>query len=212
MAFKVRIAQEGERQLIPEGTYKAVVYQLVEMGTQPSNFGPDKNRLSIGWEIPSLRMEIDGESKPRGFWQSYNLPEEGKGLHPKSNLRKMLIKWRGKDFTPKEMEGFDLKVLLGKSCIITIEHELSEYTNKMRDILLTIKQWPKNEKPLEPENELQYFSFQESMEIPANLPEWMRKAITDSYEYQQMLDDEKHDSIVESDMPDMPEASDDVPF
>jgi len=209
MAFKVRIAQEGERQLIPEGTYEAVVYQLVEMGTQPSSFGPDKNRLSIGWEIPSLRVEVDGKDMPRGFWQTYNLPEEGKGLHPKSNLRKMLVKWRGKDFTPKEMEGFDLKVLLGKPCIITIEHELSEYTNKMRDVLLTIKKWPQDKPALQPENELQYFSFQEKMDIPDNLPDWMRKAIMDSYEYQEMMNSTSQDVPI---APDTPDDFNDIPF
>ena len=44
--------------------------------------------------------------------------------------------------------------------------------------------WPKDKPMLEPENELLYFSFQEDMDIPDNLPDWMIKTIKSSYEWQ----------------------------
>jgi len=62
---------------------------------------------------------------------------------------------------------------------------------------------------LEAENEFQYFSFEDKMEIPENIPEWIRDKIMDSYEYRELTEDF---SGQDEEMPDLPEAGDDVPF
>ena len=186
MGLVIKMSDGKERELHPEGDHDALLYQLVELGTQPNNYGPDKRRLSIGWELPGLApFETDeGVKKPKCFWQGYNLPEEGRGLHPKSNLRKMLTKWRSREFSTEEMEGFELKTILGKACIIRIEHEVNDNTGKLYQKLMSVRKWPKDKEVPELQNELQFFSFQDDMDVPGNLPEWMRKAIMESYEYQ----------------------------
>ena len=207
MAFIVRMAEEGERELFPEGDWEALVYQLVEGGIQPNPFGEDKRRLFVGWEVPKLRIEIDGKDLPRAYWKTYNLPHEGRGLHVKSHLRIMLTQWRGRAFTPEEMKAFDLKIILGKSCIIRIEHETNYDTGKQYADLKKVMKWPKDKPMLEPENELLYFSFQEDMDIPDNLPDWMIKTIKSSYEWQH-----RQKELPPPDTSGLPLEEGDIPF
>ena len=210
MGLVIKMSDGKERELLPEGNHDAIVYQLVELGTQPNNYGPDKRVLSIGWELPGLPPfeADDGTKKPKCYWQRYNLPDEGKGLHPKSNLRKMLVKWRSRDFTPEEMEGFELKTILGKPCIIRIEHEVSDTTGKLYQKLMSVRKWPKDKEVPKLQNELQFFSFQDDMDVPSNLPEWMRKAIMESYEYQHRGEEFEPPPYLD----DIPEDDFDVPF
>jgi hypothetical protein len=42
------------------------------------------------------------------------------------NLRPMLEAWRGRKFTPQELEGFDLERLLGVSCQLQLVHVLTD--------------------------------------------------------------------------------------
>jgi hypothetical protein len=44
-------------------------------------------------------------------------------LHEKASLRRDLESWRGRAFTDKELEGFDLENLLLKGCLINVIHE-----------------------------------------------------------------------------------------
>jgi hypothetical protein len=47
-------------------------------------------------------------------------------LNEKATLRKHLEAWRGKLFTPAELEGFDLENLLGANCQLQVIHNLSD--------------------------------------------------------------------------------------
>ena len=44
-------------------------------------------------------------------------------LHPKAGLRKFLESWRGRPFTAEELAGFDLKAVVGLTCLVGIVHE-----------------------------------------------------------------------------------------
>jgi hypothetical protein len=41
-------------------------------------------------------------------------------LNEKANLRADLASWRGRDFTPEEIRGFDLKNILGHWAMISV--------------------------------------------------------------------------------------------
>ena len=64
------------------------------------------------WELPGEEIEIEGEMKPRAISETYT-----NSLGEKANLRKMLENWRGRAFTQEEMDGFDLRNVLGLSLI-----------------------------------------------------------------------------------------------
>jgi hypothetical protein len=44
-------------------------------------------------------------------------------LHEKATLRRDLESWRGRAFTDKELEAFDLESLLSVGCLINVIHE-----------------------------------------------------------------------------------------
>lgn len=50
-----------------------------------------------------------------GFFYTASLSE-------KANLRKHLEAWRGKKFTPEELEGFSLTNILGAPCMLSVIH------------------------------------------------------------------------------------------
>ncbi len=112
-----------KRELIPAGNYIARCYQMIEIGTiNEIIMGTQKmlTKVRIGWELPTeLRVfdEAKGE-QPLVISKDYTL-----SLNEKSNLRKMLASWRGKDFTEAEAKCFDITVLVGIPCMLNIIHK-----------------------------------------------------------------------------------------
>lgn len=112
-----------KRELIPAGNYIARCYQMVHIGTVPEVYqgeSKEQNKVRIGWELPTelkVFKEEDGE-QPLVISKEFTL-----SLNEKSNLRKALASWRGKDFTEEEAKKFDVTVLLGKPCMLNIIHK-----------------------------------------------------------------------------------------
>jgi hypothetical protein len=103
---------------IEEGTYLGVCSMLVDLGMQYSDvYKKSSRKVLIGWEIPEETIEIDGEQRQRVLSKRYTA-----NLSEKSNLRKDLASWRGRDFTADELKAFDLKNIVGASCLITVIH------------------------------------------------------------------------------------------
>lgn len=105
--------------LLPEDTYLATCYLLADIGTQHSKnkgFKP-AHKVIIGWEVADEYVDIGGEQTPRTIYNIYTM-----SLNEKSKLRKDLIAWRGRDFTPEELKAFDLRNIVGVPCQIQIVH------------------------------------------------------------------------------------------
>jgi len=189
---------------IPEGFYHAICYSIHDLGTQfNEKFGKNSHKVLITWELPTERIEIekDGETKdlPRAISKRYTL-----SLHEKAILRKDLESWRGRSFTEKELDGFDLKNVLGANCAIQIIHNKKDdkvYAN-ISTIVPKIKEWEKKEA----ENPLKFFSFEENSSIPAGTPDWVADIIKLSNEWNALIPEEKYESS--SDIP----PYDDIPF
>lgn len=103
----------------PAGSYLARCIQLIDLGTVESNFEGKPTRarkVLIAWEI------LDDECR-RDDGQPFILSKRfTQSLHEKAALRKTLAAWRGRDFTPLELKGFDLKTVLGKDAFISVIH------------------------------------------------------------------------------------------
>jgi hypothetical protein len=104
---------------VPAGTHLARCYRIVDKGTQKGF--QDKYQPTV-----MLQFEIHGEDengkplvttdgRPLSISKSYNCT-----LAEKSNLRKDLQMWRGKEFTSAELRGFELKNVLGHWAMLTI--------------------------------------------------------------------------------------------
>jgi hypothetical protein len=101
--------------------YDAVCMGIVDLGFQSVEFKGDKKELPkvmLMFEFPNETIEIDGEIKPRQLSKLYTL-----SLHEKSNLRKHLNSWRKKEFTEEELDGFDLRKLIGVQCRVDVKHD-----------------------------------------------------------------------------------------
>jgi hypothetical protein len=103
-------------QEVKAGTYSARCIKVVDLGTQQQNFNGEiswKRQVLVIWEIPSELKE--GTTDPLTISKFYTL-----SLHEKSNLGIDLTSWRGRAFTEKEKQGFDITKLLGVPCMLNV--------------------------------------------------------------------------------------------
>jgi hypothetical protein len=101
----------------PEGLHQAVCVDVVDLGLVEGPWGA-KPTVEIRWEL-----DLTHEETGRPFLVSKRFTLT---LNEKGNLRPMLEAWRGRKFTPQELEGFDLERLLGVSCQLQLVHVLSD--------------------------------------------------------------------------------------
>lgn len=119
------IATEGNTtkwEPVEAGTHLARCVRMVHIGTVMESYGNEpakpKNKVFLTWEFPTMLIEGgEYDGKPRVISKEYTL-----SLHPKTTLCKHLVAWRGKSFSPKEAEAFDITKLLGVPCMITVVH------------------------------------------------------------------------------------------
>jgi hypothetical protein len=105
------------RELVPAGAYIARCYMMVHIGTviESINGTPKTmNKVRIGWELPGEMKD----GKPMTIARDYTL-----SMADNATLRKMLVSWRTKDFTPEEVRKFDVTKLLGVACTLNIIHK-----------------------------------------------------------------------------------------
>jgi len=171
--------KKQQRELIPEGIHKAICYGVVDVGTQPTNFGPKRN-IKIFWEFPDLRIDLDRDGKtvnlPKVINKSYNPV-----LHEKSNISIHLTSWRGKSFTEQEKDTFDFFSLVGRGCSLTIVHQKSKATGNLYEKIVSIVG---PAKVMEPENPPMKYAFEEhGKHIPDSVYDWLVDMIKESPEY-----------------------------
>jgi len=110
----------GNYILPPQGTHAGVCCAVIDLGTHyDERWKKRQHKVLIGWELDAEPVRDDG--LPHMVWNRYTV-----SLHEKAGLRKMLEAWRSRSFTPEELEGFDLKNIAGKGCLITLTHEEKE--------------------------------------------------------------------------------------
>ncbi len=103
----------------PPGSYLARCSRIIDLGTQATDYqGQTKSARKVLISFAVLDDEVrrdDGE--PYLLSKRYTA-----SLHEKAGLRKDLASWRGRDFTAEELQGFDLRDILGKSAFISVIH------------------------------------------------------------------------------------------
>jgi len=192
---------------VAEGVHNAVCYSVVDLGHHlDATFGKRNHNCLITWEIPGERIDIERDgvkmNLPRAISKTYTL-----SLNEKANLRKNLQTWRGRVFTEQELEGFDIKNVLGKSCMIQVIH--NKKGDKTYANVTAIMPLMKGTAPLVPENPLVFYSMSDHQDqIPEKVPEWVRDIIKTSDEWQLFKPAEESHSAHVDDVPD----NDDVPF
>ncbi len=205
----------------PPGSHIARCYLVVDLGTQAKKaFGGEgithERQVRIAFELPTEKMAgtFDPKSKGRAFSISQNFKQS---LHPKANLRKMLVGWRGRDFkTAEEVEAFDPRKLPGLPCRVNlVESESGEYVN-----IASVAPLGKAEKCPKQVNKSVYLSLEEEEfdpEVFKGLHDALREKIAKSPEYQKLMGGHTGDGPQEDPAGDEPpngggEGDPDCPF
>lgn len=168
---------------IPEDTYIAVCYGVIDLGMQYNErYGNSSNKVMLLWELPDLQEE--GQDLPRTFSQKYTA-----SLNSKSALRRDLAAWRGRDFTDRELEAFDLRNILGVPCLLQIIHK--ESNGRIYANLASITKLPKSMSAPRAQHELMSFDLDEDpIEDLAKVPKWIVDIIKESETFKARLDAE----------------------
>jgi len=135
MGLTVKAGSEGSFVPVPAGLHLARCYQIIDLGTQKSEYmGKTKYQPKV-----MFKFEVHGEDdqgnplvtskgEPMSISKNYTA-----SLSDMATLREDLKNWRGRDFTPEELRAFELKNVLGVFAMISVStaqgRDGKEYTN-----------------------------------------------------------------------------------
>lgn len=106
----------GDYELIPSGSYPAVLVGLIDLGTSDDEYNGkaiEKRSIALIWELPG---EIKTNGEPHIIARDFSAY-----FSPSSKIRLLIEGWRGKKF--EDGEPFSYEVLLGKECLLNIVHK-----------------------------------------------------------------------------------------
>ena len=149
---------------VPPGMYLARCYRIVDLGTQKSEYlGQIKNLPKVMLQFEVHSEDADGnplvtdKGEPMSISKNFTA-----SLAEKAVLRQELENWRSRAFTADELNGFQLKNVLGAWAMLSVVKEVgndgNEYTN-ISSINPVSSQIKKAGLP-EPHNELKIFDLE----------------------------------------------------
>ena len=190
MSLVAKESAGGSFTPVPPGMYLARCYRIVDLGTQKSEYlGTVKHlpKVMIQFEVHGEDEQgkplVTSKGEPMTISKNFTL-----SLAEKATLRKDLVSWRGRDFTRQELDGFELKNVLGAWAMINVSKTLGnnnkEYTN-----IANINPVPKQIKAAglpEAFNKNSIFSIEEAdMELFGTFSDGLKAKIMSSPEWQQ---------------------------
>lgn len=181
----------GDYTPVPAGTYVARCYSMIHIGTVEENImGESKwlNKVRISWELPTetkVFKEENGE-QPYVISKEFTL-----SMNEKANLRKFLEGWRGKGFTEDEAKAFDITVLLGKPCMLSVIHKTSKKGNIFAEIS-SCSALPKGLVCPDQINEMLELNYTDnwSNREYSKLPQFIKDKMSQSKEFKEMMNPE----------------------
>ena len=194
---------------IEAGTYPAICSAIIDIGMQYNKaFDKESHKVIIIFELPDETYEADGIIRSRTISGEYTL-----SLSDRSNLRKMLEAWRGKAFTPEELEGFDLEKVLGLPCLVTVINETNLNTGKTYSNIGSVSKVIKGMNVVGREEPFLFDLMADNMTaILPTLPEWIKNKIFESSTYKEVTGDRAAEIIKELAETAPVSGPDDLPF
>ena len=205
------IARQPEEKMnfepVSPGMHAARCYAVIDLGIQYSElWKKEQHRILISWETDEMMITADGEEKPKAISKEFVL-----SLHEKADLYKTLISWRGKQFSPEELKGFDMKNVLGAPCLLNIVENKKD--DRVYSNIGGITPLMKGQTPPPAVNEKIYFELTaETLGEMENLPEWVRKKIENSITYKELTEKKTEKKTIPQLEPLSEEELDDLPF
>jgi hypothetical protein len=189
-----------KKAIVPSGTHLARCYSMIHIGTVEWEYNGEQkftNKVRLTFELPNEMRDFSGEQKPMVISKEYTL-----SMHEKSNLRKDLEMWRGKQFTNKELAHFDLMLMLEEGCNLTVIHKTTKAGNEFATIG-GLSSLPKGIECPNQFNPTFIFNYGENFneEWLEDQPEWIQHQIKTTPEYSNKLNQQKFKSTTEDDLP-----------
>ena len=122
----------------PAGAWSSVCCDVVDLGILKVSYGgkeKEQHKVRLSWQIEEEMQD----GKPFLVSKRYTL-----SLHEKAALRKDLESWRGRAFTDEELKGFDLEVLIGVPCMLSVVQVKSPTTGDTYANIAAIMKLPKS--------------------------------------------------------------------
>jgi len=204
---------QGDFPITPEGTYVGRCFKIIDIGTQTQTgmYGTnEQHKVMISWELLDDDVKME-DGRPFAISQFYTV-----SLHEKATLRKDLEAWRGKKFTDEELEGFDLKNVLGVYCMLQVVHSSDGKYANMNSIM-----GYKGEKPAPVNPNVVFDIDNPDMKLFESFSDNMKAKIMAAPEWNKRLDpqptpatapQEQPKDVVIDDFGDEPVNLDDIPF
>lgn len=170
---------------VSEGMKSAVCVGIIDLGVHENEtFNTEQDLVRFIWEVDES-YEKDGKILNRMVSRDYT-----KSLNEKSNLYKMLVSWRGRDFV--DDENVDLSTLLGQPCLINISHRGKD--GKVFADVGTVTPLMKGQQPLGRTHDLTAFDIKydtaeekkATLDAFNELPEYIRNKIMKSVTWRAM--------------------------
>ena len=186
MGFKLTASSGGgDFEVVPAGNHPAVLVSIIDLGTHEETFNGKKkkqHKVHLTWELPDEK-KANGESHVIGR-------EYTQSLNEKAAMRAMIEAWFDKPL--KDNEVFDITVLLGRACMVSVlnEEKNGKTYSKIKSIGSIPKQMPKPKATIKPikfdieEDDLASFPTEEWLpwsygskliDLAKLSPEWQEK-------------------------------------
>lgn len=186
MSLTAKQPEQKEFEKVPEGSHIARCVGIIDVGTQiiewagKEKFSP---KVYLKWEIPSERIVFtDKEGKEQNLPMTIS-KKYTRSLSEKAKLRPDLESWRGKAFTAEELDGFDLKNVLGVPCMLSVVHETSKDGSKVYANVASVMKLPKGmEAPAQECESVVYDIDAHDQEVFDKLPKYYQELINQSQE------------------------------
>lgn len=194
--MSLTLPPKQEFEMAPQGTHIATCYQVIDLGSQISEFNGEKKihrKVRISWELSSELMK---DGRPFSVNKTYNLSS-----NDKSSLVIDINAWRGKPFTTEEFGSFDLTKLLGKSCMLQVMY--NESKGKTYANVKAVMALPKGQASTPLTNPAVGFSLGDfNQSVFDGLTDYLKQMIMASPEFKELkgIDDGNHGQEI-SEMP-----------
>lgn len=188
---------------VEQGNHHGVCVAVVDLGTQYSElFNKEQPKIMVTWELPDYPMHDD-----KGNLVGLRLisKEYTVSLHEKANLYTDLVSWRGRDFTEEELDGWNIKTILGANCLVNVIHNKKKYAN-----VTAVARLPKGMELKSPTQQVYYDMDESIVDIPESIPEWISNKIKASKEYIAEIGGQQQAAAPNDSGP--PITDDDIPF
>lgn len=178
----------GAFEKVGEGTWAAICYRVVDLGTQKTTYkgtSKEQHKIRLDFEVHDPDQQT-ADGRPMVIGERYTL-----SMFDNAALRKQLETWRGRSFQDAELGPngtFQLENLLGVPALISVVH--TDKGDRSYANITGIAKLPSQMRgtlPDKPHNEPVFFSLEADefdQAVYDALPEWLRKIIADSPEYQ----------------------------